>query len=46
LRLLEPPDSSHEALRERVYSGSYDKPFVVDNGRGDFCISISARFKA
>ena len=32
LRLLEPPDSCHEALRERVYSGSYDKPFVVDNG--------------
>jgi spermidine synthase len=32
LRLLEPPDSCHEALREQVYSGSYDKPFVVDNG--------------
>ena len=32
LRLLEPPDSCHEALRERLYSGSYDKPFVVDNG--------------
>ena len=32
LRLLEPPDSCHETLRERVYSGSYDKPFVVDNG--------------
>jgi spermidine synthase len=30
LRLLEPPGSCHEALRERVYSGSYDKPFVVD----------------
>jgi len=32
LRLLEPPDSCHEKLRELVYSGSYDKPFVVDNG--------------
>ena len=32
LRLLEPPDSCHETHRERVYSGSYDKPFVVDNG--------------
>ena len=32
LRLLEPPDSCHETLREQVYSGSYDKPFVVDNG--------------
>jgi spermidine synthase len=32
LRLLEPPDSCHETLRERVYSGSYDKPFVLDNG--------------
>jgi spermidine synthase len=32
LRLLEPPGSCHESLRERVYSGSYDKPFVVDNG--------------
>jgi spermidine synthase len=32
LRLLEPPESCHETLRERLYSGSYDKPFVVDNG--------------
>jgi spermidine synthase len=32
LRLLEPPGSCHERLREQVYSGSYDKPFVVDNG--------------
>ena len=32
LRLLEPPGSCHDTLRERVYSGSYDKPFVVDNG--------------
>ncbi|MEJ0084955.1 MAG: spermidine synthase-like protein [Pseudomonadota bacterium] len=32
LRLLEPHGSCHDVLRERVYSGSYDKPFVVDNG--------------
>ena len=32
LRLLEPAESCHERLREQVYSGSYDKPFVVDNG--------------
>ena len=30
LRLLEPRDSCHETLRERVYSGTYDRPFVVD----------------
>jgi spermidine synthase len=36
LRLLEPAGSNHEKLRERVYSGSYDKPFIVDNGRRRF----------
>ena len=36
LRLLEPPDSCHQELRERLYSGSYDKPFIVDNGRRRF----------
>jgi spermidine synthase len=36
LRLLEPRDSCHQSLRERLYSGSYDKPFVVDNGRRRF----------
>jgi spermidine synthase len=36
LRLLEPPESCHAELRERVYSGSYDKPFIVDNGRRRF----------
>lgn len=36
LRLLEPAESCHEKLRERVYSGSYDKPFIVDNGRRRF----------
>jgi spermidine synthase len=32
LRLLEPPGSCHATLLDRVYSGSYDKPFIVDNG--------------
>jgi spermidine synthase len=36
LRLLEPSDSCHEQLRERVYSGTYDKPFVVDTLRRRF----------
>src|SRR3954453_2696578 len=36
LRVLEPPDSCHKSLRERVYSGSYDKPFIIDNGRRRF----------
>ncbi len=36
LRLLEPRDSCHRELRERIYSGWYDKPFVVDNGRRRF----------
>lgn len=36
LRLLEPRGRCHDELREKVYSGSYDKPFVVDNGRRRF----------
>jgi spermidine synthase len=36
LLLLEPAGSCHAALREKVYSGSYDKPFVVDNGQRRF----------
>ena len=36
LRVLEPPDSCHETLRERVYSGSYEKPFIVDTVRRRF----------
>jgi spermidine synthase len=36
LRLLEPPDSCHEELLDRLYTGSYDKPFIVDNGRRRF----------
>ena len=35
-RLLEPPGSCRETLREQVYSGSYDKPFVVDTGTRRF----------
>jgi spermidine synthase len=36
LRLLEPPDSCHEELLDRLYTGSYDKPFIVDNGQRRF----------
>jgi spermidine synthase len=36
LRLLEPQDSCHEELREKLYSGTYDRPFVVDNGQRRF----------
>ena len=36
LRLLEPQDSCHQELRRKLYSGSYDKPFVVDNGQRRF----------
>jgi len=36
LRLLEPPESCHENLRERLYSDNYFKPFIVDNGRRRF----------
>lgn len=36
LRLLEPQDSSRQELREQVYSGSYARPFLVDNGRRRF----------
>ena len=31
LRLLEPPGSCPQALRERLFNGSYDKPFIVDS---------------
>jgi spermidine synthase len=33
LRLLEPPGSCHETLRDRLFEGSYNKPFIVDSGR-------------
>ncbi len=33
LHLLEPPESCIRALLERLFTGSYDKPFIVDNGR-------------
>jgi spermidine synthase len=36
LRLLEPRGSCHVSLREKVYSGTYGKPFIVDNGRRRF----------
>ncbi len=36
LRLLEPPDSCPQLLRERLFAGTYDKPFIVDCGRWRF----------
>jgi spermidine synthase len=36
LRLLEPPGSCHESLRGRLFDGTYDKPFIVDDGRRRF----------
>ena len=32
LRLLEPPGSCSESLWERLFDGTYDKPFIVDSG--------------
>src|SRR6266702_7657353 len=32
LRLLEPPGSCRESLWERLFAGTYDKPFIVDHG--------------
>jgi len=36
LRLLEPPNSCRETLCDRLFEGSYDKPFIVDSGRRRF----------
>jgi spermidine synthase len=36
LRLLEPPGSCHETLCDRLFAGSYEKPFIVDSGRRRF----------
>lgn len=32
LRLLEAPESCRDSLWERIFDGSYDKPFIVDSG--------------
>ena len=32
VRLLEPPHSCEESLRERLFDGTYDKPFIMDTG--------------
>jgi spermidine synthase len=32
LRLLEPPDSCRDSLWERLFNGTYDKPFIIDRG--------------
>ena len=31
LRLLEPPDSCQKSLWERLFDGTYDKPFIIDS---------------
>jgi spermidine synthase len=36
LRLLEPPGSCRKSLWERVFDGTYDKPFIVDHGARRF----------
>jgi len=36
LRLLEPPGSCQETLWDRLFEGTYDKPFIVDDGRRRF----------
>jgi spermidine synthase len=36
LRVLEPPGSCPEALCDRLFDGSYSKPFIVDSGRQRF----------
>jgi spermidine synthase len=36
LRFLEPPGSCPQALWERLFDGTYDRPFIVDNGRRRF----------
>src|SRR3954469_14184106 len=33
LRLLEPPDSCHESLWERLFSRTYEKPFIIESGQ-------------
>jgi spermidine synthase len=33
LRLLEPPRSCPDALWQRLFDGTYDKPFILDTGR-------------
>jgi spermidine synthase len=33
LRLLEPPRSCKNALWQRLFDGTYDKPFILDSGR-------------
>ncbi len=33
LRLLEPADSCQRSLWERLFDGTYDKPFIIDSGQ-------------
>jgi spermidine synthase len=43
LRMLEPPDSCAEVLRERLLGGGYDKPFLLEEG-GMRYLYFSLRF--
>ncbi len=36
LRLLEPPGSCRQSLWERLFEGTYDKPFILDSGSRRF----------
>ena len=36
LRLLEPSDSCRRSLWERLFAGTYDKPFILDSGQWRF----------
>ncbi len=36
LRVLEPPGSCPDTLCKRLFDGTYDKPFIVDDGRRRF----------
>jgi spermidine synthase len=36
LRVLEPATSCPQTLQERIFAGTYDKPFILDSGRWRF----------
>jgi hypothetical protein len=36
LRFREPPDSCRKTLWERLFDGTYDKPFIIDSGPRSF----------
>lgn len=36
LRVLEPADSCTQTLQDRIFAGTYEKPFILDSGRWRF----------